>query len=98
MKRFLFICMLGLFLITGCTVDNSLQQEVDQLSIPETIKPGYFLPESENSEITFAWEVEPSHLLGEDGGFLAFETDNPVTVKLTASKGKKRLRKLLSQP
>ena len=56
MKRFLFICMLGLFLITGCTVDNSLQQEVDQLSIPETIKPGYFLPESENSEITFAWE------------------------------------------
>lgn len=93
MKRFLFICMLGLFLITGCTVDNSLQQEVDQLSIPETIKPGYFLPESENSEITFAWEVEPSHLLGEDGGFLAFETDNPVTVKLTASKGKKTVEK-----
>ena len=93
MKRFLFICMIGIFLIVGCTVDNPLQNEVNQILIPESVKPGYLLPISENNDTVYTWEVEPSHLLGEDGGFLAFETDYPVTLKLTATKGGKEVNK-----
>ncbi|MFA7130371.1 MAG: N-acetylmuramoyl-L-alanine amidase [Bacilli bacterium] len=93
MKRFLFICMIGIFLIVGCTVDNPLQNEVNQILIPESVKPGYLLPISENNDTVYTWEVEPSHLLGEDGGFLAFETDYPVALKLTATKGGKEVNK-----